>query len=38
MEAPLIPDYVHKDSIGLASSYTEIVTHIGTIVGGSFMF
>lgn len=37
MEAPLIPDYVDKDSIGLASSYTEVVMHIGTIVGGSLM-
>ena len=35
METPLLPDYVDKNSIGLANSYGEIMRHASLILGSS---
>ena len=35
LNVPLLPDYVHKNSIGLANSYVEIIICISYIFGSA---
>ena len=35
---PLLPDYVHKDSIGLANGYSTIIMQISSIFSGYVIY